>query len=142
MLMTSRANSGVSIGFPDVCKTPAPQGGVPIPYPNIATTALKSQQKAGSASYAPVAQKTVAQKTVLQGVAAGGKLYSFGSFPSVNVEGKDVARHEAIQLQNRLNQANAKLQALKTSDPNEWQKVLVDYAVLASALYRTLYPDD
>ncbi len=29
-------SSGISIAFPDVCKTPTPGGPVPIPYPNIA----------------------------------------------------------------------------------------------------------
>lgn len=28
-------SSGVTIAFPDVCKTPTPAGLVPIPYPNI-----------------------------------------------------------------------------------------------------------
>ena len=28
-------SSGVSIAFPDVCKTPSPAGPIPIPYPNI-----------------------------------------------------------------------------------------------------------
>ncbi|CAA0094229.1 Uncharacterised protein [BD1-7 clade bacterium] len=28
-------SGGVSIAFPDVCKTPTPGGPVPIPYPNI-----------------------------------------------------------------------------------------------------------
>lgn len=27
---------GLKFGFPDVCKTPAPTGTLPIPYPNIA----------------------------------------------------------------------------------------------------------
>jgi hypothetical protein len=32
-----KSSSGVSIAFPDVCKTPIPPAGpVPIPYPNIA----------------------------------------------------------------------------------------------------------
>ena len=31
-----KSSSGVSIAFPDVCKTPTPAGPVPIPYPNIA----------------------------------------------------------------------------------------------------------
>ena len=47
-----------------------------------------------------------------------------------------------MQLVSSLNHANARLQNLRTRDPNEWQKVLTEYAVLASALYRTLYPDD
>lgn len=29
-------SNGVTIAFPDVCKTPAPAGPIPIPYPNIA----------------------------------------------------------------------------------------------------------
>ena len=29
-------SSGVSIAFPDVCKTPSPGGPIPIPYPNVA----------------------------------------------------------------------------------------------------------
>src|SRR5512140_433565 len=28
--------NGVTIAFPDVCKTPTPGGPIPIPYPNIA----------------------------------------------------------------------------------------------------------
>jgi hypothetical protein len=32
-----KSSSGISIAFPDVCKTPAPPAGpIPIPYPNIA----------------------------------------------------------------------------------------------------------
>src|SRR4051812_32479488 len=31
-----QASGGVSIAFPDVCKTPTPAGPVPIPYPNVA----------------------------------------------------------------------------------------------------------
>jgi len=31
-----KASNGVTIAFPDVCKTPSPVGPIPIPYPNIA----------------------------------------------------------------------------------------------------------
>lgn len=31
-----KSSSGVTIAFPDVCKTPTPGGPIPIPYPNIA----------------------------------------------------------------------------------------------------------
>jgi hypothetical protein len=34
-----RSSNGVTIAFPDVCKTPTPAGPVPIPYPNIAMSA-------------------------------------------------------------------------------------------------------
>ena len=32
-----KGSGGMSIVFPDVCKTPTPGGPVPIPYPNIGT---------------------------------------------------------------------------------------------------------
>ena len=31
-----KSSNGVSIAFPDLCKTPSPAGPIPIPYPNIA----------------------------------------------------------------------------------------------------------
>lgn len=31
-----KGSGGVTIAFPDVCKTPSPAGPIPIPYPNIA----------------------------------------------------------------------------------------------------------
>lgn len=34
-----KGSNGISIVFPDVCKTPTPAGPVPIPYPNIGKSA-------------------------------------------------------------------------------------------------------
>jgi len=34
-----QGSGGMSIAFPDVCKTPSPAGPIPIPYPNIARSA-------------------------------------------------------------------------------------------------------
>src|SRR5690606_9993387 len=31
-----QSSNGVTIAFPDVCKTPSPGGPIPIPYPNVA----------------------------------------------------------------------------------------------------------
>lgn len=36
-------SGGVTIAFPDVCKTPTPAGPVPIPYPNIAKSSDTAQ---------------------------------------------------------------------------------------------------
>ena len=33
--VTHKGSGGMSIVFPDVCKTPTPGGPIPIPYPNI-----------------------------------------------------------------------------------------------------------
>ena len=47
-----KSSNGVTIAFPDVCKTPTPGGPVPIPYPNIAkssdTTKQSKQTKASA----------------------------------------------------------------------------------------------
>ena len=36
-------SGGVTIAFPDVCKTPSPAGPIPIPYPNIAKSSDTSR---------------------------------------------------------------------------------------------------
>ncbi len=49
-----KSSSGVTIAFPDVCKTPSPGGPIPIPYPNIGesdntSTSSKSTKRKGLA---------------------------------------------------------------------------------------------
>src|SRR3979411_1823336 len=36
LTVVHQSSNGISMSFPDVCKTPTPAGPVPIPYPNIA----------------------------------------------------------------------------------------------------------
>jgi len=38
-----KGSGGMSLVFPDVCKTPTPGGPVPIPYPNLGKSADTSQ---------------------------------------------------------------------------------------------------
>ena len=38
-----KGSNGVTIAFPDVCKTPTPAGPIPIPYPNIAMSSDTSK---------------------------------------------------------------------------------------------------
>ncbi len=38
-----KGSGGMSIVFPDVCKTPSPGGPIPIPYPNIGTSSNTSK---------------------------------------------------------------------------------------------------
>ena len=40
MLPASNRGAGMSMGFPDVCNTPAGPVTVPVPYPNIAMNAM------------------------------------------------------------------------------------------------------
>ena len=36
MSVVHKSSSGVTIAYPDVCKTPSPGGPIPVPYPNVA----------------------------------------------------------------------------------------------------------
>jgi hypothetical protein len=54
MSVVHKSSNGITIAFPDVCKTPSPGGPIPIPYPNIAKSAdtsksSKSTKRKGSA---------------------------------------------------------------------------------------------
>lgn len=37
------SSNGITMAFPDVCKTPSPAGPIPIPYPNIAQSSDTAQ---------------------------------------------------------------------------------------------------
>lgn len=108
------ASGGVTIAFPDVCKTPTPAGPVPIPYPNVAMssdTAQPSKQVKCDGNPICLQDSNFAVSTgdeagSATGVASGkikGKaefvLYSF----DVKVEGKNVARALDIMLHNDKN---------------------------------------
>ena len=98
-----KGSGGMSIVFPDVCKTPTPAGPVPIPYPNIGQSSDTSQ--------GPSSVKTDGQMPMVKGAkysrssgdeagTAGGVLssvnmneceYLLYSF-DVKFEGKNVCR--------------------------------------------------
>jgi hypothetical protein len=112
------ASNGVTIVFPDVCKTPSPGGPVPIPYPNVAKS---SDTADGSRSVHmdgnPVMLKgsTFSTSTGDEAGTAGGGVasnttkgkaefvnYSF----DVKVEGKNVPRALDPMLHNKLSSPN------------------------------------
>jgi len=98
-----KGSGGMSMAFPDVCKTPTPAGPVPIPYPNIG--------QASDTSEGPSSVKTDGQMPMVKGAkysrssgdeagTAGGVLSSVNmnvcefmmySF-DVKFEGKNVCR--------------------------------------------------
>lgn len=112
------SSSGVTIVFPDVCKTPSPGGPIPIPYPNIA----KSGDTADGSSTVkmdgnPIMLKSSNFSTSTgdeAGTAGGGIVsnttkgkaefvnYSF----DVKVEGKNVPRQLDPMLHNKLSSPN------------------------------------
>lgn len=113
--VVNKDTNGVTIAFPDVCKTPSPGGPIPIPYPNIA----KSGDTAKGTKKVKVQGKPVCVKdsnfstsvgdeagTAGGGVASNktkGKAefvnYSF----DVQFEGKNVPRSFDLMLHNDKN---------------------------------------
>lgn len=54
-----KGSNGVSVVFPDVCKTPTPGGPVPLPYPNVG--------KSSDTSKGPKSVKTDGQMPMVKG---------------------------------------------------------------------------
>jgi hypothetical protein len=107
-------SNGVTMAFPDVCKTPTPAGPVPIPYPNIA----KSSDTSKGASTVkcdgnPVCVKdsnfmisTGDEAGSLLGVASNkvkGKAEFVNFSFDVKIEGKNVPRAFDLMLHNDKN---------------------------------------
>ena len=109
-----KGSMGISIVFPDVCKTPTPAGPIPIPYPNIG--------KSSDTSQGPTKVKTDGKMPMVKGAkysrsmgdepgTAGGiisnvnmnvcefMLYSF----DVKFEGKNVCRMGDMMFHNKKN---------------------------------------
>ncbi|MGH0034600.1 MAG: DUF4150 domain-containing protein [Myxococcota bacterium] len=109
-----KSSNGVSIAFPDLCKTPTPAGPVPIPYPNIAMSSdtakgakkVKCDGKKPCTKDSNFKMSTGDEAGVAQGVASSkikGKaefvLFSF----DVKFEGKNAVRAFDIMLHNQKN---------------------------------------
>lgn len=105
-------SSGVSIAFPDLCKTPTPAGPIPIPYPNIAM----SSDTADGSSDVKVDGESIMLKDSnfststgdeagsAQGVVSSkikGKAEFVNYSMDVKVEGKNVPRLGDMMLQNK-----------------------------------------
>lgn len=110
-----KSSMGVTIAFPDVCKTPTPAGPIPIPYPNIAMSSdtakgskkvkcdgnpvclkdsnfrMSTGDEAGSAGGGVVSNKIKGKAEFIN--------YSF----DVKFEGKNVARAFDLMLHNDKN---------------------------------------
>jgi hypothetical protein len=110
-----RSSNGVTVAFPDVCKTPAPPGPpIPIPYPNIAKSSDTAQgTKKVKCDGNPICHKdsnfmmsTGDEAGSLMGVASNkikGKAEFVNFSFDVKVEGKNVARALDLMLHNDKN---------------------------------------
>jgi len=115
MSVVHAKSGGVTIAFPDVCKTPSPGGPIPIPYPNIAKSSDTGKgAKKVKCDGKPVCVKDSSFSTSTgdeAGTAGGGVMssktkgkaefvnYSF----DVKVEGKNVPRALDMMLHNDKN---------------------------------------
>lgn len=110
-----KSSSGVTIAFPDVCKTPSPGGPIPIPYPNIAKSSDTAKgTKKVKCDGNPVCVKDSNFSMSVgdePGTAGGGVASSktkgkaeFVNFSfDVKFEGKNVARAFDLMLHNDKN---------------------------------------
>ncbi|MCY1031913.1 DUF4150 domain-containing protein [Corallococcus sp. BB11-1] len=121
MSVVTKDSKGVTIAFPDVCKTPSPGGPIPLPYPNIARsadTAKGSKKVSVEGNPACLQDSNFSTSTGDEAGTAGGGVassktkgkaefvnYSF----NVKFEGKGVARALDPMLHNDKNTPPAPL---------------------------------
>ncbi|WP_163866149.1 DUF4150 domain-containing protein [Myxococcus eversor] len=115
MSVVTKDSGGVTVAFPDVCKTPSPAGPVPLPYPNVAQSSDTDKgTKKVSVAGNPVCVKDSNFKlsTGDEAGTAGGGVASnktkgkaeFVNFSfDVKFEGKNVARALDLMLHNDKN---------------------------------------
>ena len=108
-------SGGVTIAFPDVCKTPSPGGPIPIPYPNIAKssdTAKGTSKVKCDGNPVCVKDSNFSMSTGDEAGSAGGGVASnkikgkaeFVNFSfDVKFEGKNVPRAFDLMLHNDKN---------------------------------------
>lgn len=79
-----KGSGGMSIVFPDVCKTPSPAGPIPIPYPNIG--------KSSDTSGGPTKVKTDGKMPMVKGakysMTSGDEAGSAGGVVSSSTKGE------------------------------------------------------
>src|SRR5437588_9514289 len=77
-------SGGVTIAFPDVCKTPTPGGPVPIPYPNIA----KSSDTAMGSTQTTMDGNPIMLKGSIYALSTGDEAGTVGGVVSGVIKGK------------------------------------------------------
>jgi hypothetical protein len=115
MAVVHKGSNGVTIAFPDVCKTPAPPAGpIPIPYPNIAmssdtdkgTKKVKANGNPFCVKDSNFKMSTGDEAGSAGGVASSktkGKAEFVLSSFDVKAEGKNVCRSFDLMLHNDKN---------------------------------------
>lgn len=116
--LVHKNSSGMSIAFPDVCKTPSPAGPVPIPYPNVAkssdasdtSTTVKADGEGimlkGSSFSSSTGDEAGSVGGVVSNVNRGKAMFVNYSF-DVKIEGQNVPRKMDPMKQNGSGSFNA-----------------------------------
>lgn len=99
MTISHKGSNGVSIAFPDVCKTPTPAGPIPIPYPNVAmssdtakgSSTVKMDKKPVMLKGSNMKMSTGDEAGAAQGVVSSKIKFVNYSF-DVKADGKNVCR--------------------------------------------------
>ncbi len=113
--VVTEETNGVTMAFPDVCKTPSPGGPVPIPYPNVARSsdaANGTKRVTANGKAICVKDSNFSTSTGDEAGTAGGGVASnktkgkaeFVNFSfDVQFEGKNVPRSFDLMLHNDKN---------------------------------------
>jgi hypothetical protein len=120
MSVVTKDSNGVTLAFPDVCKTPSPSGPIPIPYPNVAKSSDTDKgTKDVSVEGNPVCvqdsnfKMSAGDEAGSAGGVASGKTKGKAEFVNysfdVKFEGKNVARAFDMMLHNDKNTPPAPL---------------------------------
>jgi hypothetical protein len=114
LTVVHQASNGVTIAFPDVCKTPSPAGPIPIPYPTIAQasdSAATAKKVSNDGNAICVKDSNFQMSTGDEAGSAGGvasnKIKGKAEFINfsfdVQIEGKNVPRALDPMLHNDKN---------------------------------------
>jgi len=109
-----KGSGGMSIAFPDVCKTPSPAGPIPIPYPNIgmASDTSKGPKKVKTDGKMPMTKGAKYSKSSGDEAGTAGGVVSSKNMGEcefmmqsmdVKFEGKNVARMGDPLFHNKKN---------------------------------------
>ena len=109
-----KGSGGMSIAFPDVCKTPSPAGPIPIPYPNIgmASDTSKGPKKVKTDGKMPMTKGAKYTKSSGDEAGSAGGVVSSKNMGEcefmmqsmdVKFEGKNVARMGDPLFHNKKN---------------------------------------
>lgn len=143
--MFKTAGGGISMCFPDICKTPAPPAPlVPMPYPN---PNLGNATNKAAAEKTKLAKKSMVTKSSgmsrTSGDSAGTLKGMMAPVNSGKVRYKSASSTVKVQgTRSKMANAHQQLMSFNGSEsPDAWQAAIESYLLAASAAYIQLNED-